>query len=110
MPTATAQADLDAIIKRVADLVIAKISASTPATPYEPWKSTRDAAAYTGYSPVYLENLRHRGGGPKYYKPTENVIRYKTSDLDDWIMRDGKQRSTADTPPTNRGRKRKVAA
>jgi excisionase family DNA binding protein len=48
--------------------------------------TTKDAAQYLGVSHQYLELARHRGEGPPYYK-LSRAIRYKRSDLDEWMNR-----------------------
>lgn len=53
--------------------------------------TTAEAATYTGISASKLSKLRQRGTGAKYIRigesKTKAVIRYKRSDLDDWLYR-----------------------
>ena len=44
----------------------------------------RDAAEFVGFTVEFLQNLRYRGGGPKYYKPSRNV-RYTRLDIRMWL-------------------------
>jgi hypothetical protein len=59
---------------------------------------TRDAAAYLGISHRTLEDLRLRGGGPRYSTPRPRVVVYDREDLDRWIAR-GARTSTSDPGP-----------
>jgi hypothetical protein len=36
-------------------------------------------------SPRTLANLRSRGGGPKYFRPSSNEVRYSPDALDDYV-------------------------
>lgn len=51
--------------------------------------TTAEAAAYTGISASKLSKLRQLGTGSKYIRigdsKTKAVIRYKRSDLDEWL-------------------------
>lgn len=51
--------------------------------------TTAEAAVYTGISASKLSKLRHNGTGAKYIRigesKTKAVIRYKKSDLDQWL-------------------------
>ena len=44
----------------------------------------REAAEFVGFTVEFLQNLRYRGGGPKYYKPSRNV-RYTRLDIRMWL-------------------------
>ncbi len=43
------------------------------------------AALMLGLTPRCLENWRHRGGGPSYVRVSARCIRYRRSDLDEWV-------------------------
>lgn len=45
---------------------------------------TKSAAKYLNVSQQYLEIARHRGEGPAFYRLLRR-IRYRRSDLDDWM-------------------------
>ena len=45
---------------------------------------TGEAAKYLGLSRSTLEKWRIYGGGPKFYKYLK-VVRYRVSDLDEWL-------------------------
>lgn len=47
--------------------------------------TTAEAAEYLGLAKRTLDGYRLRGGGPKFYKRGRNIIRYRASDLDDWL-------------------------
>jgi len=47
--------------------------------------SVEEAALYLDVSKGHLDNLRYRGTGPKFYKPSGKRIYYFVSDLDRWI-------------------------
>ena len=63
-------------------------------TPLPEYLTTVEAASYLGLSRQYLEILRHRGDGPEYIK-LGRAVRYKRTDLDDW-MADHRRRHTAE--------------
>ncbi len=44
-----------------------------------------EAALVLGVTPRCLENWRHRGRGPKFIKVSARCIRYRISDLTQWI-------------------------
>ena len=44
-----------------------------------------EAADYIGHSVRSLQNWRVRGGGPKFVKISRRSIRYRFSDLNEWI-------------------------
>ena len=45
----------------------------------------REAARYLGISPATLRLWRSLGGGPRFYKAGEKLVRYRRLDLDAWI-------------------------
>lgn len=51
----------------------------------ERWINTEEAAAHTGFAASTLEKLRTYGGGPRFAKCGGRSIRYRQSDLDDWM-------------------------
>jgi hypothetical protein len=63
-------------------------------TERRPPLSTRDAAAYIGARPNYLEKLRCTGSGPVFIK-RNGMVRYDPDDLDAYLAA-GKRRSTSD--------------
>ena len=50
-----------------------------------PALDTETAAIYTGLAPKTLEKLRHNGSGPKFVRYSRNAVRYRVSDLDEWM-------------------------
>ncbi len=38
-----------------------------------------------GYSPAALAQLRYTGRGPKFVKVSSRAVRYRASDLNEWI-------------------------
>lgn len=52
--------------------------------------TTKEAAEYTGISKSQLAKLRHAGRGCAYVRigesPTKAIIRYRKSDLDEWLL------------------------
>lgn len=46
--------------------------------------TTREAAAFTTYSPHGLENLRCAGRGPAYIKTRGGAVAYRIADLIAW--------------------------
>ncbi len=51
----------------------------------DPLLNSDEAAEYVGLTNTNLRQLRFRGEGPDYYKPTERVVLYRKSDLDKWL-------------------------
>ncbi|OUS04159.1 DNA-binding protein [Rhodobacterales bacterium 52_120_T64] len=45
----------------------------------------KEAANMLCYSVRALQNWRHRGGGPKFVKPSSRSVRYRIRDLHEWI-------------------------
>jgi predicted DNA-binding transcriptional regulator AlpA len=54
-----------------------------------------EAADYLGLSPRTLQGLRVKGGGPDYIKLGSRAVRYRLSDLEEFIE-DRRQSSTSD--------------
>ena len=46
---------------------------------------TKQAAAYLNCSARFLEIKRIQGGGPRFVRLSPKMIRYRKSDLDDWV-------------------------
>jgi excisionase family DNA binding protein len=57
----------------------------TQARRASPWMTTPEAALYVRLSRRTLEDYRCHGGGPRYSRPSGNVVRYHRDDLDSWI-------------------------
>lgn len=51
-----------------------------------------EAGAQLGLTPAALAQLRYTGGGPCFVKLTAKAVRYRQSDLDNWIA--GKARTS----------------
>lgn len=45
----------------------------------------REAADYLGLTPRFLTERRHRGSSPPVIRLSSRCIRYRLSDLDEWI-------------------------
>ncbi len=45
----------------------------------------REAASILCYSVRALQNWRHRGGGPMFVRVSARSIRYRRSDLTQWV-------------------------
>jgi predicted DNA-binding transcriptional regulator AlpA len=45
----------------------------------------REAANFLGYTVRALQNWRVRGGGPKFVKVSSRSVRYRMSDLSEWV-------------------------
>jgi predicted DNA-binding transcriptional regulator AlpA len=50
----------------------------------------------TGLKTAALAQLRYRGAGPRFYKPTERTVLYKRSEVIAWI--EASARSQTGTP------------
>lgn len=46
----------------------------------------KDAAAFIGVSVRQMQNLRYRGGGPRFIKLSRRCIRYRRRDLQVWAQ------------------------
>jgi len=49
------------------------------------YMSIEETSEFTGLSRGHLASLRFTGEGPKYYALTPRAIRYKLSDVVEWI-------------------------
>lgn len=49
------------------------------------WMNTDQAAEYLSFHPQSLKNMRTKGTGPRYHKLGSGV-RYRRSDLDNWVL------------------------
>lgn len=56
----------------------------------------REAAAFLGLTPRFLEMRRFRGGGPPFIRVSGRCVRYMLSDLLFWVE-ERRRTSTADT-------------
>lgn len=52
---------------------------------FEDFISPSAAAEIMGLTEKALAGLRYRGTGPRFYKPTAKVIRYRRSEVLAWI-------------------------
>lgn len=62
------------------------------------WMTEDEAAAYLRRSVGTLQQWRHKGAGPRYYRDPHGGIRYAVADLDVWIRGeepDGNQSCTS---------------
>lgn len=57
---------------------------------------TPAAAKLLGYSPRSLEDLRRRGGGPRFYRNARGIVLYREEDLQEWAETHGPFASTSD--------------
>jgi predicted DNA-binding transcriptional regulator AlpA len=53
--------------------------------PLSPLLTTPQAAHFLGLKPNTLEKFRIVGGGPIFFKLTPRCVRYRTSDLLEWV-------------------------
>jgi predicted DNA-binding transcriptional regulator AlpA len=49
------------------------------------WVTTEGAANHTGFAVSTLEKLRCYGGGARFAKIAGRSVRYRVSDLDEWM-------------------------
>ncbi|MFC1530068.1 helix-turn-helix transcriptional regulator [Gemmatimonadota bacterium] len=47
--------------------------------------SESQAAERLGFTPRFLQARRYRGNGPKYVRISARAIRYRLSDLEEWV-------------------------
>lgn len=77
--------DLETEIERIVERVLARRQPTPAPEPAAPeYLSTREAARYTGYSPLTLRQWRHEGDGPPHCGEGRRV-RYRRADLDAWL-------------------------
>ena len=49
----------------------------------------------TGLSKSALGQLRYKGGGPRFYKPTKKTVLYKRSEVVAWIEASAHERTSS---------------
>lgn len=52
---------------------------------HDPFIEPAEAADMAGLTTAALAQLRYRGGGPRFYKPTPRKVLYKRAEVIDWI-------------------------
>lgn len=62
-------------------------SMSTSYLTPEPFIGPKRAAEISQHTVEHLAQLRHRGIGPKFYKPSPRKVLYRESDILAWIER-----------------------
>ena len=64
----------------------AKVTALRPATPAPVWLSPDQVCERVpGMTPRNLEELRAKGRGPEFFKPTPRVVVYELAAVDAWV-------------------------
>lgn len=96
--------NLDAVLDTLADRIAARIS--IPERTSADWLTSDQAAHELKVAVNTLEIWRHKGKGPRFFKLSRNVCRYKRSDIEAFMESDGR---TSTSAPVNK-RKRKEAA
>jgi predicted DNA-binding transcriptional regulator AlpA len=51
----------------------------------EPFLTIEQVCERYGFARQMLATMRYEKRGPRYYKPSAKVIRYKASDIDAWL-------------------------
>lgn len=54
-------------------------------TEHDPLFTPPQAAEYLSLSPRWLELKRYSGGGPPFVRISARCVRYRLSDLEDWV-------------------------
>lgn len=54
-------------------------------TKQEPLLTTKEVAEFIGVAPFTVAKYRMKGIGPKYIQLGQKVIRYRKSDVEEWI-------------------------
>jgi predicted DNA-binding transcriptional regulator AlpA len=57
-----------------------------------------EAADLIGFTARFLQERRHRGGGPKFVKVSARAVRYRPADLNEWAA-ERVRTSTSDPGP-----------
>lgn len=47
--------------------------------------TTREVSAISGHTPGTLRTYRATGRGPKFFKTAEGGVRYRVSDVEEWL-------------------------
>jgi Helix-turn-helix domain len=94
--------DVEHIANQVADLIAKKlIPPAVPALLGE-WLTTPQAAKHLGLSVQRLEIWRSAGGGPKYHKPSRGIVRYRVTELDEFMATNARRHTGEDAVPAPR--------
>lgn len=56
-----------------------------PTTPTDDWLTPDQVATWLGMSVDSLSQLRYRGRGPRFSKPTARRVLYRRDDVTDWL-------------------------
>jgi hypothetical protein len=76
--------EADCLVRVASQLEPAAREPAKPAAQGPPVMNERNAAMYTGMSAFYLRSARCRGVGPEFLRLGRS-IRYRVSDLDEWL-------------------------
>lgn len=87
--------DVERLSELVEDAVRRAIGTSRPSreVPVRAVMTEKEAAEYMRFSPNTLRQWRVEGIGPRYVK-SHGAIRYRRTDIDEWLARNGKQTGT----------------
>lgn len=88
----------DGIVADVAERVAAQLVAQAKTAGVKEWLTPPEAAEYLGQKPTTLEIQRCTGKGPRFYKLGRNAVRYKRSDLDEYLSSDPHNSTSAPLP------------
>lgn len=56
-----------------------------PTTNTRPLATVDDFCAYGGFTPGQAAQMRYSGKGPKFIKVTGRQVRYRWSDIEEWL-------------------------
>jgi hypothetical protein len=72
----------------IVDGVTRNFAAQLKAPPGAPkvWLDPAEASTYLGVHVVTLSNWRKAARGPRWYRINKKYVRYRISDLDQWIV------------------------
>jgi predicted DNA-binding transcriptional regulator AlpA len=60
------------------------VSAAPQVESVDRYIDTEEAAKFLSLSPIYLRQLRVKGGGPRFSKITPKLVRYRLADVVAW--------------------------
>ena len=69
------------------------------------WLNEKDAANVLGFSVYWMQQKRCTGGGPPFVKVNGFAIRYRESDIQEWMKGHGTRRHTSEENPDRVTRK-----
>ena len=93
--TIAMSADANAVLQNLIRKEIEAIQNKTARN----WYTEQEAAEYMRVAQQTMRNWRNLGRGPRYFRKGKRFIRYKKSDLDDWLLSQAHKKTPAGKEP-----------